>query len=185
MAVRCLCGVPLVKPGKLLGRGEVEPEFVEQPRCLGGPFLGQRGPAPCGIAERRKFCLGIVEFIARKPVEQIPVYSEEAIFVISEARPYGWVQECLDVANGEPPITRTRRSSALLDVIDDRLGIWLWDETRPMGVIPGALLTMVEMGSENEMKRLLSARMLACSSLRICHQKSSVDHSIAIVLCAT
>jgi hypothetical protein len=49
------------------------------------------------------------------------------------------------MANGEPPITRTRRRSALLDVIDDRLGIWLWDETCPMGVIPGTLLTMAEM----------------------------------------
>jgi hypothetical protein len=67
------------------------------------------------------------------------------IFPISEARPYGGVQECLDVANGEPTITRTRRSGALLDVVYDRLCVWLWDETRPMGVVPGALLTMAEM----------------------------------------
>ena len=89
----------------------------------------------------KKLCgseLGWDTFLSKK-------FPKPHIFVISEARPYGWVQECLDVANGEPPITRTRRCSALLDVIDDRLGIWLWDETRPMGVIPGTLLTMAEM----------------------------------------
>jgi hypothetical protein len=50
------------------------------------------------------------------------------------------------VANREPTITRTRRSSgALLDVIYDSLCVWLWNETRPMGVVPGTLLTMAEM----------------------------------------
>jgi hypothetical protein len=81
MAVGCFQDVPLVKPGEILGSSEVEPEVVEQPRCLGGPFLGLRGPAPRRIAERRefKFCLGIVEFITREPVEQVPVDGEEVL----------------------------------------------------------------------------------------------------------
>ena len=79
MAVGCFQYVPLVKPGEILGRSEVEPEIVEQPRCLGGPFLGLRGPAPRRIAERREFCLGIVKFVTREPVEQIPVDGEEVL----------------------------------------------------------------------------------------------------------
>ena len=127
-------------------------------------------------------------FIAREPVEQIPVYGEEVlweggsesgggtflsksvpkphIFPISEARPYGGVQECLDVANGEPAITRTRRSGALLDVVDDRLCVWLWDEARPMGVVPGALLAMADEGENGTTH--YRRRMLACSSLKTC-----------------
>jgi hypothetical protein len=79
MAVRCFREVPLVKPCEILGRSEVEPEVVEQPRCLGGPFLGLRGPAPRRVAERRVFRLGIVEFITREPVEQISVDGEEVL----------------------------------------------------------------------------------------------------------
>lgn len=79
MAVGCFQNVPLVKPREVLGRSEVEPEVVEQPRCLGGPFLGLRGPAPRRIAERREFRLGIVEFITREPVKQIPVDGEEVL----------------------------------------------------------------------------------------------------------
>lgn len=79
MAVRCLRNVPLVKPCEILGRSEVEPEVVEQPRCLGGPFLGLRGPAPRRIAERRVFRLGVMKFIAREPVEQIPVDGEKVL----------------------------------------------------------------------------------------------------------
>jgi hypothetical protein len=106
-----------------------------------------------------------VKFITREPVKQIPVDGEEVlwignqvgmsssliviqwqphVFFISEARPYGRVQEGLDVANSETTITRTRRSSALLNVIDDRLSVWLWNETRSMGVIPGTLLTILQ-----------------------------------------
>lgn len=70
MAVGCFQDVPLVKPGEILGRSEVEPEVVEQPRCLGRPFLGLRGPAPRRIAERRVvFRLGIMDFVTREPVK--------------------------------------------------------------------------------------------------------------------
>lgn len=79
MAVGCFQDVPLVKPGEILGRSEVEPEVVEYPRCLGGPFLGLRGPAPRRIAERREFRLGIVKFVTREPVEQISVDGEEVL----------------------------------------------------------------------------------------------------------
>jgi hypothetical protein len=44
------------------------------------------------------------------------------------------------MANGESAITRTRGSSAPLDVIDDRVRIWLGDEGCPVGVVPGTLL---------------------------------------------
>jgi hypothetical protein len=79
MAVGCFQDVPLVKPGEILGSSEVEPEVVEQPRCLGGPFLGLRGPAPRRIAERREFSLSILEFITREPVEQVPIDGEEVL----------------------------------------------------------------------------------------------------------
>ena len=79
MAVGCFQNVPLVKPSEILGSSEVEPEVVEQPRCLGGPFLGLRGPTPSRVAERREFRLGIMKFIAREPVKQIPVDGEEVL----------------------------------------------------------------------------------------------------------
>lgn len=79
MAVGCFQDVPLVKPGEILGSSEVEPEVVEQPRCLGGPFLGLRGPGPRRIAERREFRLGIVKFITREAVKQVPVDGEEVL----------------------------------------------------------------------------------------------------------
>ena len=53
------------------------------------------------------------------------------------------------MTNGEPAIARTRGSSALLNVIDDRLRIRLRDEGRPMGVIPSSLLTIC---SDDEMR---------------------------------
>jgi hypothetical protein len=80
MAVGCFQDVPLVKPGEILGGSEVEPEVVEQPRSLGGPFLGLRGPAPRRVAERRVFRLGIMKFVTRKPVKQIPVDGEEVLW---------------------------------------------------------------------------------------------------------
>jgi hypothetical protein len=79
MAVGCFQDVPLVKPGEILERSEVEPEVVEQPRCLGGQFLGLRGPAPRRVAERRELRLGIMEFITRETVKQIPVDCEEVL----------------------------------------------------------------------------------------------------------
>jgi len=79
MAVGCFQDVPLVKPGEILGSSEVEPKVVKQPRCLGGPFLGLRGPAPRRVAERREFRLGIMKFITREPVKQIPVDCEEIL----------------------------------------------------------------------------------------------------------
>lgn len=79
MAVGCFQDVILVKPGEILGCSEVEPKVVEQPRSLGGLFLGLRGPAPCRVAERRVFRLGIMKFITREPVKQIPVNGEEVL----------------------------------------------------------------------------------------------------------
>ena len=68
-----------VKPGEILGRSEVEPDVVEQPRCLGEPFLGLRGPAPRRITERWEFRLGIVTFVTCESVKQVPVDGEEVL----------------------------------------------------------------------------------------------------------
>jgi len=79
MAIGCLREVPPVGPGKFFRGGKVEPEIVEQPRCLGGIFLGRCGPSPRRVAKRWKYYVRVMTLIARKPVEQIPEYDEKAL----------------------------------------------------------------------------------------------------------
>jgi hypothetical protein len=67
------------------------------------------------------------------------------------------------MTNSEPAIARTRGCSALLNVIDDRLGIWLREESQPMGVIPSSLLTICRDG---EMRLGLDIDQRLCSPAR-------------------
>jgi len=79
LAVGGFRDVPLVGPRKLFGRGEVEPEIVEQPRCLRRSLFGLRRPVPCRVSESRQLHIGVLPLIACEPVKQIPVYGEEAL----------------------------------------------------------------------------------------------------------
>ena len=73
------------------------------------------------------------------------------------------------MTNGEATVAGTRGRSALLDVVDDRLCIRLGDEGRPVGVIPGSLLTtpagVGEMRLGLEHDHSVCARLLVAQNL--------------------
>lgn len=195
MAVRCLRNVPLVKPCEILRGSEVEPEVVEQPRCLGGPFLGLRGPAPRRIAERRVFRLGVVKFVAREPVEQIPVNREEVLRMENQVGMPSSQSKSIQLA-----AARTFSSSPKPDHMEGFRKAWMWRTVRPRsrarareGAVPFlmSLTTVSASGSgtrpdrwesyqarswrycrDDDKKRMKHyRRVLACSSLRICKKR--------------
>lgn len=84
---------------------------------------------------------------------------------IIETRPHRRVQECLDVAYGEPTIARTRGSGACLDVVDDGLCIWFRGKGRPMRVVPSTFLEIHRDGENWDQTLLEISEVLACSSL--------------------